>query len=288
MKYFTVVARLENVSRAAELLNTTQSAVSKNIQNLEKELGTALFERNGRKIVLNDAGRRFLKSCDRILQETDSVTRELKQMQSGGDTVIRICAAGTEKRLAECMASFLHSYSNVEYRFNSFLPESEMPDINQVDVLIYPDEDRFRKYSGYDFYSEKYLLAAPKNSALSDRISLPTRMLNNQSFVFLCSKAEREYPFGVCTSQNIRMQAVHYTDTRQMHAEMIALGLGVGFVPESSAELYRQNSHIRLLHLADSRFSRQMKVCFKRDKHLSEAAAAFKDFMIEYYKLSER
>lgn len=285
MKYFTVVARLENISKAAALLNTTQSAVSKNILNLEKELGVALFDRNGKKISLNGAGKRFLKSCDRILLETDNVTKELKSLQTGGDTVIRINMAGLEKRFSECMASFLGAYSNTEYSVESFSPESELPDINQVDVIIYPDEDIFQKYNGYDLYQEKYLLAVPKINDLSDRVSLPTRMLNDQSFVFLRNKNETEYPFHVCTSQNIRMHAVHYADSRQMHAQMIAQGLGIGFVPEGSEDLYRLNSSIRLLHLSDGRFARQMKVCFKRDKHLSELAAAFKDHMIEYYHL---
>ena len=82
------------------------------------------------------------------------------------------------------------------------------------------------------------------------------------------------------------MQTVHYVDSREMHLQMIAQGLGIGFVPEGTEEPYRQNANIRLLHLTDSRFTRQMKVCFKRDKHLSELAAAFKSHMMEYYHLS--
>ena len=64
LRYFAIVAKLENVSRAAELMHTSQSSISKNIFTLEEELGTKLFDRHGKKLVLNDAGKRFLQSCE--------------------------------------------------------------------------------------------------------------------------------------------------------------------------------------------------------------------------------
>ena len=51
LKFFEVAARHENFSRAAEELSVTQSAVSRQIQQLEAELGQALFERNGPRLV---------------------------------------------------------------------------------------------------------------------------------------------------------------------------------------------------------------------------------------------
>ena len=53
LRYFAIVAKLENVSRAAELMHTSQSSISKNIFTLEEELGTKLFDRHGKKLVLN-------------------------------------------------------------------------------------------------------------------------------------------------------------------------------------------------------------------------------------------
>jgi len=285
LKYFSVVARLENVSKAAELLHTTQSAVSKNILNLEKELGIPLFERHGRRLVLSEAGQHFLKRCDRILAETDNALQELKQLQDG-DNIIRLSTAGAERHLSECLAAFLTSYPNVEYVVNSFWPGSDLPDINQVDVMIYPDDERFRKYDGYDFYTERALLAVPKTDPLAERASIPTRMLSGQSFIFLRSGEETEYPFQVCLSQNVEMGSVHYVDSMELQMQMIMRGIGAGFIAEESELLFRHEDSISLIHLADSRFSRKMKVCFKRDKHLSDIAAAFKAHMIRFYDLS--
>ena len=285
LRYFAVVAKLENVTKTAELMHTSQSAVSKNILVLEEEFGVKLFDRFGKKLVLNDAGRRLLQSCERILEEADTVTKDLRHMSAGGDHMIRICAMSIDPHLFSCLSMFRLAYSNVEYRIDTLTDRSELPDINEYDLVIYPDEIRFRKYKGYDFYSEKYFFAVRADDPLAKRISIPVRIMDDLSFVFLRHRAEYEYPFHVCLAQNVRMSQVHCVDSRDHHLQLIANGIGAGFVPEGSAEIYRNDKRIRLLHLTDDRFSRSIKVCFKREKHLSEIAGAFKEHFLGFFNL---
>ena len=63
LQYFQILAREENMSRAAEKLHVAQPAISASLSRLEKELDARLFDRKGRKIVLNSAGKIFLESC---------------------------------------------------------------------------------------------------------------------------------------------------------------------------------------------------------------------------------
>ncbi|MBQ1286189.1 MAG: LysR family transcriptional regulator, partial [Lachnospiraceae bacterium] len=69
MHFFTVVAQMENVSKAADSLHMTQSTLSKNILRLEEELGVPLFDRHGKKLFLNEQGSRFLDTCRKTLQD---------------------------------------------------------------------------------------------------------------------------------------------------------------------------------------------------------------------------
>lgn len=62
LHYFTTVAQLENISKAAELLHISQPTLSKNIAALETELMTPLFNRDSKQLSLNPAGKRFLVS----------------------------------------------------------------------------------------------------------------------------------------------------------------------------------------------------------------------------------
>ena len=285
LRYFAIVAKLENVSRAAELMHTSQSSISKNIFTLEEELGTKLFDRHGKKLVLNDAGKRFLQSCDRILQETETVTKELRHMSSGDDNLIRICAVGTDPHLFTFMSIFRVSYPEVEYEVVSIPDGDELPDINKYDLIIYPDELKYRKFKGINFYTEKYMFAVRNDNPLADRVSLPVKMMNGLPLVFLNHKTEYEYPYHVCLAQTVKMSSVNFVDSRDLHRQMISNGIACGFVPEGNAEIYRNDSRIKLLHLTDDRFSRQMKACFKREKHLSVLGGAFRQSMIDYFNL---
>ena len=285
LRYFAIVAKLENVSRAAELMHTSQSSISKNIFTLEEELGTKLFDRHGKKLVLNDAGKRFLQSCDRILQETETVTKDLRHMSTGDDNLIRICAEGLDPHLFTFMSIFRVSYPEVEYAVDSIPDGDELPDINRYDLIIYPDELKYRKFKGIDFYTEKYLFAVRNDNPLSERVSLPVKMMNGLPMVFLNHKLAYEYPYHVCLAQTVKMSSVNFVDSRDLHRQMISYGIACGFVPVGSAEIYRNDTRIKLLHLTDDRFSRQMKVCFKREKHLSVLGGAFRKSMIEYFNL---
>ena len=285
LRYFAIVAKLENVSRAAELMHTSQSSISKNIFALEEELGTKLFDRHGKKLVLNDAGKRFLQSCDRILQETETVAKDLRHMSTGDDNLIRICAIGMDPHLLTFMSIFKVSYPEVEYAMDSIPDGDELPDINKYDLIIYPDELKYRKFKGINFYTEKYLFAVRNDNPLADRVSLPVKMMNGLPMVFLNHKLEYEYPYHVCLAQTVKMSSMNFVDSRDLHRQMISNGIACGFVPEGSAEIYRNDSRIKLLHLTDDRFTRNMKACFKREKHLSVMGSAFRKSMIEYFNL---
>ena len=77
LKYFRKVAQYESVSKAAVDLHVSQSALSRSIAKLEEELQVDLFDRLGKKLVLNEEGARFLVDVNRILGEIDSSVRAI-------------------------------------------------------------------------------------------------------------------------------------------------------------------------------------------------------------------
>lgn len=66
IKYFRIIAETENISKATQQLFIAQPSLSQTLKRLEDELGVPLFDRKGKKITLNKAGRIFLKYCDEI------------------------------------------------------------------------------------------------------------------------------------------------------------------------------------------------------------------------------
>ena len=85
LKYFREVAEREHVTRAAEKLFVSESAVSRAVSQLEEELGVPLFYRRGRTIVLSRYGRLFLDHVTRALNVLESGKRLLNE-QTGGES----------------------------------------------------------------------------------------------------------------------------------------------------------------------------------------------------------
>lgn len=97
LRYFREVAHMGNLTRAAERLNLSQSALSIQIRQLEERLGHPLFTRTGRKLVLTEAGRIALDHADRIFGAGEELIATLRQTGEARQT-LRIGAQSTLSR----------------------------------------------------------------------------------------------------------------------------------------------------------------------------------------------
>ena len=77
LKYFLAVAREKNISKAAEFLFIAQPSLSRQMQNLEKEIGKPLFVRGGKKITLTETGILLRKRAEEILSLYEKTETEL-------------------------------------------------------------------------------------------------------------------------------------------------------------------------------------------------------------------
>ena len=286
MRYFVTAAQLENVSQTAEIFHLSQSSVSKSIAHLEEELGMPLFTRNGKRLSLNPAGARFLESCTKILREADLAISDMHMIMSGEAMTIRIGFAGQIHNLFRCMKEFRKDHPDVQFDLNSDIESIDHIDINDFDVLIYPDEPRYARFSGYRIGKETYSLAVCSESEAARHVVATQELMQGRDYVFLKHGDNHiEFPYRVCTSLAMNMRSQSFADSRGAHRRLISTGMAVGFVPEGEAAAYEREKNIRLLPILDQRFSRRMMICFKREKHLSETALAFKKKMMDYFGL---
>jgi len=98
LHYFWAVAHESSLTRAAELLNVSQSAVSVQIQKLESALGQALFERRGRRLVLTESGRLALDHADAIFELGGRLERSLRRGDGPARRIVRVGAVATLSR----------------------------------------------------------------------------------------------------------------------------------------------------------------------------------------------
>src|SRR3954469_25593160 len=87
---FRAVAEIQNLRAAAEVLHLTHSAVSQQIRVLEEQLGFALFERRGRRVVLNSPGEALLRSVQSALAQLDDGMQAAAAIASGTSHRLRV------------------------------------------------------------------------------------------------------------------------------------------------------------------------------------------------------
>lgn len=117
LKYFITVAREENMTKAAEVLHTTQSNLSRQLAELENAMGKKLFERGGRKITLTEEGMFLRKRAEEIVELTERTEDDLKNFNAVVSGVVHIGAVETHtmKMIANCILPLRESYPKITY-----------------------------------------------------------------------------------------------------------------------------------------------------------------------------
>lgn len=117
LRYFLMVAREENITRAAELLHITQPTLSRQLKQLEEELGTELFERSNHSIHLTEDGMLLKRRAQEMIELADKTKSEFGQNREeiAGNISIGSGEARSVQELADVIRVFQEKYPAVQY-----------------------------------------------------------------------------------------------------------------------------------------------------------------------------
>ena len=139
LRAFLSVARRGNLTAASEEIGLTQPAVTKTIRRLEAEVGAELFERNARGMLLNDAGRRFLRRAEAIENQYQFVAEEMAALHRREKAVLRVVAgvayqAGLATRMA---ARLVPEFPETLIDLRAGLVEASKPELmrGEIDLI---------------------------------------------------------------------------------------------------------------------------------------------------------
>lgn len=157
MKYFIAVVEYHNFTRAAESCNISQSAISQQIKELERTVGTALLERQGRSFKLTSAGEYFYRHVKSLLKETDQILQETQMIaHKNEEYTIRLgylTNFGSTEFL-QVIAQFSQDFPNVNVKIKSGMHE-ELFNLLKDDVIDLNFSDQRRALS--DEYNNELL-----------------------------------------------------------------------------------------------------------------------------------
>ena len=282
IRYFIAAAQLQNLSEAAHVLNITQPALSKSIAKLEGGLGVSLFDRSGKKITLNESGEKFLEYATDSMQGLDvAVAAARKQVLS---PTLYLGLFHHSERFMRCIADFSEENPNVSFQLERLDLAAHDIDTNEFDMLLYPQNPWFRKYKGSMIYSDAYYLAVHKSNSLACKKSILLSEVSAHKVIFLKHKNKFfDLPYHLCVSLDIRVSGGLFTNCYEIQRWLVSNNLGIGFVPQSSADSYASDPDIVLLPIADETLSQEIMVGFKREKRISTAGRQFAAFVRRYF-----
>ena len=166
LHYFCTVARCNNMSHAADELWISQSALSKAISSLEDELGVKLFDRVGRSIRLNEAGRIFYHQVSHILFLLSDATRQLRDLRSNDSNEVRVVFTAANFICSWMREEFMQLHPEFNLQVYSCYAVNDY-DLMENDFTIYATPTACDELESHLLLEEELMLAFGKNHPLA-------------------------------------------------------------------------------------------------------------------------
>lgn len=246
LRYFVAVAEALNFSKAAEGLLVAQPAVSRQIADLEHDVGTVLLLRNKRTVRLTAAGEAFLYEAKGILAQVDAAVEKARRVARGevGELTIAFLGAPTMCFLPGLIKQYRHLYPQVTVRLIEMTPERQLDAFARGHLQVGftrplpPGADRslmsspVLKEALQAVVPDRHPLAARKQLRLEDLSELPFVLLDRSEAVGLFDQI-----IAVCRGAGFSPRIVNSPNLMATVLTLVAAEQGVSLVPESVRNL---------------------------------------------------
>lgn len=285
LSVFEAVARHLSFSRAAQELHLTQPAVSMQIKQLEENVGASLFEQLGKKIYLTEAGHElyhYSRTIAQQLSEAEAVLAELKGLKRGK---LKISVASTANYFApQLLATFSQRFPTVTVSLNVTNRQALLVQLanNEMDMAIMGQPPDGLDLAAESFMENPIVVIAPTNHPLAAKKDIPLSRLEQETFLM------REEGSGTriameryFEAHGVKIQTGMEMSSTEAIKQGVQAGLGLGVVSLHTVELELEAKRLKLLDVAGLPIRRHWYIVHRKDKRLSAAAQAFKNFLLD-------
>ncbi len=288
LKYFLAVARTENISHAAAEMHVSQPALSRQLMDLEKELGVKLLVRNNRRTTLTEAGFLLKKRAEEIAQLMDKTIDELSHVQKGVSGNVRIgCGETAGMRIVACaihdlQKEYPHVHCNLYSMDGMGVREHLKRGTLDFGVLIQPEAPQ--DYPHIELaYADCWGVLMRRDSPLAARTAIRAADLDGLPLI-VSQQALAGKEFGVWFDKDERELNIVATYTLIYNASLLAEE-GVGYVLCLDQLInLREDSNLVFRPLEPQKLCRLFFI-WKKHQVFSEAARLLKEQVIKISSL---
>lgn len=292
LEYFLEVARIGNMTSAAETLHVAQSSVSRSIARLESDLGVPLFERSGRGIFLNDYGKSFYNRAETILRELGDGQRELKEMRDQYEGRVSVSTSAA-RQINALMARFTEEHPEVRFRQRRITDMHEVKrlmDGGSLDYALTYDALPELEYQWEPLIREEYFVIMPQAHPLSGQKTVSIVDLKGE--ILLMNDVDNpEFIEQQCLQQGFTPIFSFIGNEYEVIGPMTERGVGISVIGTLSLHDMKESlpiehlSRIRIARITGEAFQRTLGVLSRKHHYVSPAAKLFYRNLKEYFKV---
>jgi len=286
LRYFQAVARARSISAAAAQLHIVQPALSRQMHDLEEELGFELFERQARGVVLTRGGEQFLADVDRLLTELRDAARRGLAVATGRSGSLTASFIGTATHLPfmrDAVRALRARGGEVNLKMVRLRSEEALQALRarSIDVaLCYdrPGADRF--FDHLPVRREGYLLALPSDHKLALAGKVRLADLEGEPFLWYprhLGAATYDALAAAFTERGLTFQVTQEGEAEEVLLELVSFGMGITLVTESVTDR-RRLDNVVLRRVEDLDLELALDLVWRRDDR-SALVSAFVDIL---------
>ena len=289
LEYFLEVAGRLSVTKAAESLHVSQSALSQTLRKLESEFGVSFFHRRSTGLELTEAGETFMRYARRTLRERDELRHRLRQRPDEIRGEIVIQSNPIPYLIADHFLHFRRRYPATEIRFVS-VPELLINDYSRdpflsVSLLVTTEPPVRSDTETRFLLRERFMAALPRSHPLAGRASISLRELRDEPFLIYEKGEVQRAVEHCCTDAGFTPQVACVCHDLGTMFSLVAGGGGVSLFPESWKKLCSENAIFVPL---EEDCGRTIYLCWGKNAPPDAAAAAFRNYLIDETTKNEK
>lgn len=281
LTYFLAIANEESITAACEVLHVTQPTVSRQISDLEKDLGVVLFERGARKITLTKEGILFKRRAEEILSLINKTEKEITCESEEIEGAITI--GGGELKsvdfLAEKMTAFQKLHPKVFFDFNTTTSDiiKEQMDKGLLDIGLLLEPVEFDRYDYFRIpVEEKWCAVVNSDSVLAKKKFITSKDLLNEKLI-LPRRNNVKNELSAWLGKDIsKLNIVATNNLNSNTVVMVSKKIGISLTIQT--DLIKDFSTVKILPLKPELSARTVLV-WKKNIPMNVATEKFIEFL---------
>jgi LysR family transcriptional regulator, transcriptional activator of the cysJI operon len=280
LKVFCDLAETESFTKAAQINNVTQSAVSQQISSLERIFKALLIERSKKKFRLTREGQVLYDHSKQVIQTYEALhnkLQEIKDIISGTIRLATIYSIGLHD-LPPYLKKFLKSYPtvnvHVEYRRANQVYEDVVGNVVDLGLVAYPTRDS--KLEICALRKDPLVLICHPQHPLAKNKTVKLKHVSGQKFIgFEPDIPTRKALDKILKEHSVEVQHVMEFDNIETVKRAVEIDAGVAIVPQGTVIQEVAKQTLAQVYFEDGEFFRPLAVIYKRNKVLSPAMKQF-------------